>query len=300
MPGTIPYPETNRMSPESMMGDYEQRGLQDIQDRYMQQFNEINKRVSLGTRRQTEMFDELDSRFEQQALVFKQEAAQQRQQFAQIDKLAQQGGFDPYEAKMRIVLGPEAEAAMFPRQEGQRSTAAQYGELDIYERKLKNEARSFLEDPGGKRVKQASKFWFQEKKTTPQLRVWDANLDPQQDKKTGEWTSGGYRTATPDDWRRKGQIDQELENIQRQKQELLGTPDIAKRVRGPMLRIKRDAKTDSLVTRVQKSAGIIEPEPQTPRKQKPERQAVTPTADQLKKLNTKQAYDEGVRLGYWE
>lgn len=300
MPSTIPYPQTNRMSPESMVGDYQQQGLQDIQDRYMQQWNEISKRGSvLGARRQTEMFDELDSRFGQQALKFKQGTAQQMQQFSQLDQLAEQGGFDPYEAKMRMVLGPEAEAAMYPRQEAQRSVEAQYNELDVHRKKLEGRLESYLTIPGG-RIPQWWKLEAFEKRTGKTTKIFDPDLNPRYDKKEEVWMAGGHRDMTYLERRERTLLLEARKDIMRQQQELLDQPDVATRVRGAMFRTKREPKTDSLVTQVQESAGMVAPKPQAPREQKPERQAIVPTADQLIKLNTEQAYDEGVRLGYWE
>ena len=102
--------------------------------------------------------------------------------------------------------------------------------------------------------------------------------------------SGGYRTANQEDIRRKLLIDEELKNIQRQKRELLGQPDIVTRVRGTMLRVKRSPVHDS-------------PGTEAPRKQpvqEPQRRPATPTAEQLRKTGTKQAFELGVSLGYWE
>lgn len=301
MPG-LPFAQLdNNTTPESILDDYYQRGIADIDKRYRGQWDEVSKRgATLGQRRQNEMFDDIQAKSDAELGKFYQSAQGQFKEFQLIDRLAEQGGFDPYEAKMRMVLGPEAEKAMFPTQAAPRSTALQFGELDTYENRLKGDAANYLMDPGGKRIKEPLKFWFAEKKTRPLLKIWDADLNPQYDKKKKEWTSGGYRTADQEDIRLKLLIDEELEDVQRQKQELLGQPHIATRVRGAMLRAKRDPVHDSLVTRVQKSAGMGRPKPQAPPRQKPEREQIVPTAEQLRKLGTKQAYDEGVRLGYWE
>lgn len=280
----LPYARLgDNISPESIMEDYYQRGVADINQRYRGQWDEVNKRAStLGQRRQMEMLGDIQAKSRAEFDRFHQSARNQVKELQLIDQLAKQGGFDPYEAKMRMVLGPEAEGAMFPRQTAPRSTALQFGELDVYENRLKNDAGNYLMDPGGKRIKEPLKFWFAEKKTRPLLKIWDADLDPQYDKKKKEWTSGGYRTANQEDIRRKLLIDQELEGVRRQKQELLGQPHIATRVRGAMLRVKRDPVHDSLVTRVQKAAGMEQPKPQTPprpTRQEPERQQIQPPAE---------------------
>ena len=298
----LDFPRLNQSTPESIVDDYLQRGLQDIQDKYTLQWNEVNKRGdTLGGRKQMEMLSNIDMKAKQEIQAFRQSAQQQQDQLAQIDQLARQGGFNPYEAKMRMVLGTEAEAAMFPKTG--RSVAAQFGELDVYENRLISDAGNFLTDPGGRRIKEPLKFWFSEKKTRPLLKVWDPNLDPKFDKEKNEWMSGGYRTANQEDIRRKLLIDEELKNIQRQKRELLGQPDIVTRVRGTMLRVKRSPVHDSLTTRVQNAAGVVEPGTEAPRKQpvqEPQRRPATPTAEQLRKTGTKQAFELGVSLGYWE
>lgn len=293
----LPYAQTNETSPESLIDDQFQKGMQDIQQRYDLQWDEINKRgTTLGQRRQTEMFDELDAKVQQEALKFSQLAQQQQDRLVQLDTLAQQGGFDATEAKWRMTVGAEEAAAMFPS--AGRSVAAQFGELDVYENRLKKERGAFMLDPGGKRIKEASKFWFSEKKTKPSYKVWDPDLDPKQDKETGEWASGGYRTAGREDTQRMFLLNKELRDVRSRKQELMSQPDIATRVRGTMLRTKRDPKNDSLTTRVQKAAGAVTSKP--PEQPAPKRQAVQPTAEQLKKAGTKDAYETGVKLGYWE
>ena len=278
----LPFDRMGQSTPESIVHDYLQKGLQDIQQRYNLQWDEVNRRgKTLGRRRQGELFDELDLKVEQDALAFQQKAQQQMGQFTRIDKLAQQGGFDPYEAKMRMVLSPEEQAAMFPKKEAPRSTAAQFGELDVYEHRLKQEAGEFITDPGGKRIKDPWKWRWQEKKTQPLLKVYDPNLDPTYDEKAEKWTKGGYRTATQEDIRRKLLIDRELATIRERKEELLGQPDIATRVRGAILGVKRDKKYDSFDTRVQDS--IPKPAapraPERPRGSQPERQTMTPPVE---------------------
>ena len=276
----LPYQQLEQDTPESIVNDYLQRGLQGIQDRYNTQWNEINKRgQTLGQRKQTQMFDELDAKVQQDAMAFQQQTQQQMEQLQRIDRLAQQAGTDPYEPKMRLVLGPEEEAARFPKETAPRSVMAQYGELDIYENRLQQEAGEFMTDPGGKRIKEPWKFWFREKKTQPMLKVYDPNLEPTYDEKKKVWIKGGYRTATQEDIRRKLLIERELKDVQRQKRELMQQPDIATRVRGAALRIKRDPEHTSFVEKVQQS----KPKPKvppTPKEQKTIRQRNTRTGQE--------------------
>lgn len=279
MPG-LPFERIRQDTPESTVDDYLQRGLQDMQQRFETRWNEVNRHAGvLGRRKQMEMLAELRSKATSEILEFRQSAQQQKDQFARLDRLAEQRGFDASEAKWRMVLSPEEAAAMFPKETAPRSIASQYGELDTFEKILTDDAGNFLMDPGGKRIKEPLKFWFRESKTQPLLKVWDSDLDPQYDKEKGEWMSGGFRIANQRDIRRKLQIDEGLSDIKRRKQELLAQPDIITRVRGTMLRVKRNPIHDSLTTRVQKAAGAVAPKPATPRKVAPERQRMQPPAE---------------------
>lgn len=297
----LDYPQlSSNISPESIIEDYYQRGLTDMDQRYRSQWDEVNRRAStMGRRKQNEMLSDIQARMTKEVNTFRQAAQNQIEEFQLIDQLAQQRGFDPYEAKMRMVLGPEAERAAFPTQAAPRSTALQFGELDTYERKLEEQRADYRIEPSS-RVKQWHKPWFMEGSKPASLKVFDRSLKPQYDKKRG-WTSGDWRNATDEERGHALQLARELKDVREQKRQLMNIPDIAKRVRGTMLREKRDPAHDSLVARVQKSANMGQPGPQVPpRPLKPKRQQITPTAEQLRELGTKQAYDEGVRLGYWE
>jgi len=106
-----------QITPESIAEDNYQRSVANIDQRYRSQWDEVNRRRSaLGPRRHAEMLCDIQARSRAEFDKLYQAAQNQAEEFKLIDQLAQQKGFDPYEAKMRIVLGPEAEAAMFPEE----------------------------------------------------------------------------------------------------------------------------------------------------------------------------------------
>ena len=273
----LPYQQLERDTPESIVNNYLQQGLQGIQDKYALQWSEVSKRGKvLGQRKQMEMFSDIDMKAKQEVMEFRRQAQQQVEQLQRMDRLAQQAGIDPYESKMRAVLSPEEEMARFPKETAPRSVMAQYGELDIYENRLKQDIGEFITDPGGKRIKEPLKFWFREKKTRPMLKVYDPDFNPRYDEKKEVWVKGGYRMANQEDIRRKLLIERELEDVQRQKRELMRQPDIATRVRGAALRVKRDPEHTSFITKVEAS----KPKPKVPpvpREQKVIRQRNTRT-----------------------
>ncbi len=104
----LPYAQLSQDSPESIVDDYLQRGLQDAYRNFEVQWNEVNSRAkTLGRRRQVELLTELQSKATNEMMKFQQSSQQQSDQLAQLDRLAEQGGFDSSEAKWRMVLGPE-------------------------------------------------------------------------------------------------------------------------------------------------------------------------------------------------
>ena len=285
MPG-LPYTQLERDTPESIVDNYLQRGLQDIQQRFEFQWNEVNSRAeTLGQRKQMEMLNELQSKTTQEMMAFRQQAQQQVEQLQRMDRLAQQAGTDPREAKMRAVLSPEEEMAAFPKETAPRSMMAQYGELDIYENRLEAEAPEFMTVPSKRakawlRAKPGGYLgvaWpWKEKITGPVRMVYDPDLEPAYDEKKKVWTKGGYRPVTQEDIQEKIRYDAELADVRRQKRELMSQPDIATRVRGAALRVKRDPEHTSFVEKVQQS----KPKPKAPpvpREQKAIRQRNTRT-----------------------
>jgi len=168
----LDFPRLNQSTPESIIDDYLQRGIRRIQDKYRLQWDEVNKRRNiLGGRKQMEMLSTIDMKGKQELQAFIQSVQQQQDQLAQVDQLAQQGGFDPYEAKMRMVLGPEVEAAMFPTREKPRTFEQKYADIQYHKDRLRRRQGEFFTDPGGQRIKDWKKFWFSEKKTRTYMNL---------------------------------------------------------------------------------------------------------------------------------
>ena len=276
----LPYQQLEQDTPESIVNDYLQRGLQGIQNKYKLQWDEVNKRGQiLGRRKQMEMFADIDMKGKQEIQAFQQQAKEQMERLQRVDQLAQQAGFDPSEAKMRIVLGPEEEAAMFPREKGPPSIS----ELRSYESWLERKVPDFMTIPS-----REIKKWYlpkrYEKMTGPTRMVYDPSIEPTYDKKKKTWTKGGYRPATQEDIQEKMYFDAELKKV---RQELRSQPDIATRIRSAALRVKRDPEHTSFNTKVEASKPKSKAPP-APREQKTIRQRNTRTGQE------RISYDGGV------
>ena len=281
MPG-LPYTQTRQDTPESMLDNYLQQGLQDIQQRFEVQWNEVNSRASvLGERKQMELLNELQAKATQEVIKFQQGVSMQQEQLALMDRLAQQNpSFDAEEVKRRMTLGPEAEAEMFPTEQ---DPMAQYGKLDVYQRRLESDMPEFMTVPGKRtggltgKVLGAGGFgvpgavisrFISKGKRKPTQLIYDPDLDPTYDEKTGKWTVGDYRPATPEELQQKTFYESEIADVKRTKQEIMGLPDVATRIRGAMLRVKREPEHTSFAEKVQGS----KPVPTEPRRQKVIRQ----------------------------
>jgi len=253
------------ITPEAIMDDWYQRGMAAIDQRYEQQWNEVNRRAStLGPRRHAEMLNDIQARSRAELGDFHRAAQARAAEFQLIDRLAQQDGFDPYEVKMRIALGPEVEAAMFPKQVAPRSFEQKFAEIQAHENRLRRRQAEFFTDPGGQRIRDWKKFWFAEERTRP--TIYRRSYDPtDKDVYEFEGRRGLYKIAGAKDMQDLFQIQREMDVLEQLREELFNQPNIATRVRGAMLRRKRDPKHDSLTTRIQKSAGADQPKPRAPK-----------------------------------
>jgi len=110
------YNRAGALTPESIFQQEYESGQRQIQQQFELQWNEINRRArSFGSpARHRQALDELYTKSQQAMLKFNQGMQQKSEQLKRIDQLAKQGAIrNPDEVKWRIVLGPEAEAAMF-------------------------------------------------------------------------------------------------------------------------------------------------------------------------------------------
>ena len=251
MPG-LPFPSMNQDTPESIIDNYLQQGMQTLREKYTLQWREVAKRGDvLGERKQREMLSEIDMKAKQEVQEFQQTVRQRAEELARVDRLAQQSGFDASEAKWRMVLSPEEIAMKFPKEQTPRSVAEQYGELDIYRNKLENRLSSFVTTPGG-----PIKSWRRREKnedlTAKQTMFYDPNLNPRMNEK-GELVTGDLREMTWSERQERARLIGEYANVKALQQEILSQPDVATRIRGPMLRVQRDAKNTSLATKIEEA-----------------------------------------------
>jgi len=280
----LPYKQLERDTPESIVDNYLQQGLQDIQQRFESQWNEVNSRAkTLGQRKQMEMLNELQSKATQEIMTFRQQTQQQMQQLQLVDRLAQQNSsINANEVKMRMVLGPETETAMFPKPTPEKRPPS-VSELRSYESWLERKAPDFMTIPS----KEIKKWYLPrryEKLTGPTRMVYDPDIEPVYDEKKKTWTKGGYRPATQEDIQEKMYYDTELKKV---REELRNQPDIAVRVRSAMLKTKRDPEHTSFDTKVQQSKPELKAL-SAPREQKVIRQRNTRTGQ------TRISYDGGI------
>lgn len=106
-------------NPESIFQQEYESGQQQIQQQFEFQWNEINRRAqSFGSPAQhKQALDELYTKGRERMLRYDQMAQQKLDQLKRIDQLAEQGAIqNPNEVKWRMVLGPETERGMFPKQ----------------------------------------------------------------------------------------------------------------------------------------------------------------------------------------
>ena len=110
-------------TPESIVDNYLQQGLQNIQNKYGLQWDEVNRRGPvLGQRKANQMFSDIDMRAKQEVQVLQQKVQQQMEQLQLIDRLAQQNpSINADDVKWRMVLGSELYNAMFSREKTPRS-----------------------------------------------------------------------------------------------------------------------------------------------------------------------------------
>lgn len=114
-------PEYN---PETILQEQFESQRQQIQERFRLQWEDVNRQADdglFGSQKEYEQtLHELHVQMQQANSEFDQKAEQAIGQLTQIDKLREMGAFQSDqqadETKWRIVLGPEAERAMFPPQ----------------------------------------------------------------------------------------------------------------------------------------------------------------------------------------
>lgn len=220
-------PVAGDISPEEDINRQVETGRRNIQQKYALQWQTVNRNAKfLGQRKHQEMLMQIDSKAKAEMLEFNQRAEEQLASLRQIDNIAQAGGITQQtqnRLKATRVYGRETAEAMHPEPKGERTIPAQFGELDLYGKRISQELEWFkppkmpsklsigmgIVSPLGKAI-----LALRGKKNA--LRILDPN--------TGKW-----KEAEPEDIARYVALVREEKDIKQRKSELLGHPSIGRR-----------------------------------------------------------------------
>ena len=234
----LPSATQRDLTPESTINEQTQTGRRKIQQQFNLAWDEINRSAQfIGQQKASNMRRELHTRAKQEMLQFDQEAKQQIAQLRNIDRLAEQGAItNPDEIKARMTFGPDVAKSMYPIPGKEPSIPEQFGKLDVYSHRISQELENF--QIVGKRIpklfERKGRFgWpLPKEKERQELQIWDPTI-PAKDPKTDEDVMGKWRKATPEETGIYGAWLEEEKNIARRKRELLGMPDISRRIVQP-------------------------------------------------------------------
>lgn len=235
-----------RVTPESTLQQEIQTGKQRIQDKYALQWREVSRsRRFLGAAKTSNMLREIDAKAKQEMLQFNQQAQQQLMQLRNIDRLAEQGAItNPEEIKARMTFEPAVVRSMYPPPERERTIPQQFGELDVYSHRISQELENFQVIGAKEPSKLLRGLGFvsplagavaayrgvTRRPKEPELRIWDPTIPM---KVEGEDVMGDWRKAEPEEITRYEALVREERTITQRKTELLGRPDISRRVVQP-------------------------------------------------------------------
>lgn len=273
----LPAATRRDLTPESMLNNQIQTGRKQIQDRFTLQWNEINRSARfVGRQKAANMRQQLHTKAKQEMLQFNQQAQQQLKQLQNVDQLAQQGAINnPEEIKARMTFEPDVVKSMYSTPEKGRTPAAVMGELSRYGEVIQSKLDRY------KSVR-IPEFFKREAKEKRKWQILDYNLPS---KKEGE--IGAYRDATKEEMQLRDSYLQEQKEIRSREAELIAVPGIKHRVTQPGTTggTFSDKVTESYISPVRRQ----------PTKRTPEQ----PTAVELRTQGTREAYEQGKTLGYW-
>ncbi|MEE8208022.1 MAG: hypothetical protein V3T88_03585 [Nitrosomonadaceae bacterium] len=227
----LPAFRTQSETPERSVEEEISTGKRRIQEKYALQWQTVNSNARfLGPQKHKAMLQKIDASAKQEMLEFNQQAEQQLAQFKQLDQIAATGGITPEkveELKAGMAYGRDVAEAMHPEPEKERSIPAQFGELDLYGRRISGQLE-FFQSPKkpsklGAAISAASPLAgaiATYRKHKNKLKVWDP-------------TTGEFKIAGPEDIARYVALVREEKDIARRKDELLGHPSISRRVVQP-------------------------------------------------------------------
>lgn len=281
----LPYQRLpqGRLTPESMLERETQTGRQAIQDKYALQWKTVNQgRRFIGAVKTQRMLQQIDMSAKQEMLQFNQQAEQQLAQLRNIDRLAQQGAIaNPEEIKAREMFGPDIARSMYPTPERERTIPQQFGELDVYSHRISDELKWFKEDKSPKFPRYTkllgptgagvlAKHYIKKARAKRKVWIYDPNTKDYTIKATPE------KIAEYDMWL------QEKEDVAKLKKELTGRLDISRRI------VQPGTKGGTFGDKITES---IKPQRQLKRQ---------PTSIELRQRGTREAYEKGKRLKYWQ
>jgi len=131
---------------------------------------------------------------------------------------------------------------MYPEPRKERTIPQQFGELDVYSHRISQELENFRLIGGGKPSKTLSRLGLVSPlagavsiyrgltRAKQKLQVWDPTIPARVE---GEDVMGDWRKAEPEDVRIYEAWLQEEKDVAARKRELLGMPDISRRVVQP-------------------------------------------------------------------
>jgi hypothetical protein len=271
----LPYQQlpATRVTPESTLNEQIRAGRRQIQNKYALQWKTVGQGSRfLGRTKTDRLLREIDAKAKQEMLQFNQQAQAQMNQLQNIDRLAQQGAIpNPDEIKTRIMYGADVARSMYPSPEKERTIPQQFGELDVYSHRISDELERFKED-------KSSRLFTAISPLTTAISLYRG---PKRKVKIWNPDTGKWEKAEPEEigeydfWRQQEKI------VSERKLELAEKFGVAQRVAQPGV-----AKSGF-------DAGVVEsmPKPVTKRQQ--------PTSIELRQRGTREAYEQGKRLGYW-
>jgi len=222
------------MTPESMINEQTRIGKQEIQDKYALQWKEVNRsRRFIGAGKSKRMLREIDAKAKQEMLQFNQQAQQQMVQLQNINRLVEVGGLTETQGaktKAGMVYGRDVANRMYPEPEKGRSIPQQFGELDLYKRRIENVLAQFR-----RKKERIPSIWLGKKKEgvrPGKVQIYDVDAGkPEVNEKTGK--TEYWRDASPEEIQIRNMYSGMLEGAKKDIGELFGTPDIRRRVVQP-------------------------------------------------------------------
>ena len=267
------------LTPESMLEQEIQTGRQQIQQQFTLAWDEIGRSARfIGKQKALNMRQQLHTRAKQEMLQFNQQAQTQLAQLQNIDRLAQQGAItNPKEIKARMVFGIDVAKSMYPTPERERTIPQQFGELDVYSHRISQELEWFKEDKPSRLLKGLGFV----SPLAGAISIYRGRREPKRKVQIYDPTTDGWKKATPEEIVGYDMLLQEEKNIAQRKMELLGQPDISRRI------VQPGTKGGTFSDKIAES---VRPRQQIKRQS---------TATELRQRGTREAYEQGKRLGYW-